>query len=931
MKKLLSIILSVAITGTFMPATIAAENYLDKSDDFESYTVGDNWIESVPSGWKIFSSGDTSTAEIEIAADPLDSDNKVLKIKGVSSAAAAASSSPVYNRVIFQTTGSSYVPDPLKNIVLKTKCYIDSDTVSGLYNGNENDGPGKTGKNIATVNAISTNSQGNPFTVLYLRRDKNTGSSASVYKRSGKYGSDYYADTVVPFQSGKWVEVVHVLSTANGLAEYRQYIDGELTTLTQKNGDLVSDLKAQNYDGTAASSVVSNMYGISNAVITANDAAEGKEPVMYIDDVAIFEVDADRKLEITDITSDEVKNDFDLENSFLSFTFSEAVDYDVLLKNLYIANGSNKLSGADIHISDDGLTADVYLSNVSGLKGGNTYKVCVDTGMYGNQFIPLNSAFETEFTTKTSEEPENPDGPDEPDNPDNPPVEPEPIPEGVLMNELINENMESFNLDANWLTSTPEGWQITQSNGKLSDAEVKIVSDPTDENNKVLKISPGMHSAVNNENISVFASTGGVKTTGENLKKILIKMKVYIPSETAVGMPDANMSGKDYSALGGVSMSSNGANLFSVSTLRKETSDDGTVVKMYSRTGATSSIWYGEKMHTLPLDRWFEFAHVVDISDIGENAEFPTYWYKQYIDGVPTVLTLNKQEGKPQTTDMNRSSYTGVPFKDGYFENFFGVLNRVAVAPKATVAPVIYIDDVYASVIEEYAPIVVSDKADTNPYSDIVLKFPYDFTDDNKNLLKNSISVERKVFDEINGYTFTKEKGAFSVIFDDENNLKITPENGLKYNSDYVVKIDSSLATKRVEGIFDKNFIKLEKTEIPFKTKKSEEISIDLNKGIINLDGASSISDADSVTYQMKLENSSTADIKTIVSMALYNGKNKLIKVDFEKVTVPANSDSTATLFADELGGEAEYAVLYVFKDNLNSPGAMLQIPDILK
>lgn len=303
MKKLLSILLSASVLMFVIPIVYAdSTTNLNLSDSFTDYTIGDNWKTSAPTGWTINSN--TATGTITIAADPENANNQVLRLQGPSGSESTGAMKDV---LVFQANGgSAYTPDPNKKIILRSKIYIED--ADERYKGLPLAGTTSV-QDTSIVNGIGINATGTVFSNLFLRM-KSGVTTPILYKRTGGAGNNraYYASADVGITAGEWHEVVHVISTPTDAAHsYKQYIDGVVTEFTLGNGTVTTDLMKNTYTGNASDSKITSFYGITMSLGSAKDTVAGAEPIIYIDDVSIVEVDPTAKL----IGADETTGLFD--------------------------------------------------------------------------------------------------------------------------------------------------------------------------------------------------------------------------------------------------------------------------------------------------------------------------------------------------------------------------------------------------------------------------------------------------------------------------------------------------------------------------------------------------------------------------------------------------------------------------------------------
>ncbi len=897
------------IFSAFSAAVFADDTFLNKSENFENFNVGDDWKTGLPSGWKLVSYGDNSSTEVKIVQDPTDSSNKVLKLRGVSKEKATGQNGD--RLILYSNSGNQYVPKADKKIIVEARCYIDGETTDGLpFNGSD-------GRDRAILAGLAKDSDGGTFTVSNMRRESQTSAEPIVYARSGRYPSDYYAETNTRIATDRWVNVVHVITSHDdGSCSYRQYIDGKCISVSQKNGDITNDLRFATYDGSPDSSKLANAYGMVLSVVSDKYTEEGKEPTVYFDDVRMFETDKSDKLVITGATSADKLASFNTDEDIFNIEFSAALLQNALTDKIYIMDAEGikkKVSG--ITLSADGKSAEISLRDIKGFKPGTDYTLYIDKGISDVNYTSPEDDFILNFTTKAKLNPI-----------------PDPTPENAaaVVKLYIDNDLEEYTVGDDWLSKTPNGWTVNTYSGQLEDAEVRIAEDPVDSNNKCVKVTPGHIGAKRGERVSVMANTS-VDIAASNGKKLITKVKMYIKPDSAVGLSKRGEEGLDSTSLCGIALNNAGTSVFSVSTIRREGSEN--TPYLYARTGSYSSDWYADKMIELPVGRWFEITHVVDIADKGDGAAYPTYWYKQYIDGKPTVLTYGKQDGKPQTTDLNRNTYAGQPFASGYFSNYYGIINQIAVSPEAKAAPEVYFDDFYAAVVEDYSYGLKSDTDNVDPYAEIELEFPNAFDDANSELVKKAVSVEKVLYDDkgdVVGYE--PIDGDVSVSTADNKVFKIKSVNGLEYNSYYCVQIKPENVIAAPLSIVDTFYQCAENKKIMLRTKKAKSAYIDLENGHLNLNGAKDLSAASKIDYRMRIVNPDKSDTEVIAACAVYGNSNRLKSILYKTVKLNAEAYSNVDFGFEDIGENVKEIGLFVFKKSSDGGIAgLMQVPDILR
>lgn len=910
LKKVFCAFVAASVCASSIQLSAYADDaaYLEREENFESFAVGDDWKSALPSGWKIQTFGDCATTEVSIAQDPVNADNKVLKLKGVEKNYATGKN---YEKIIFQSnSGRVYAPKDGRNIVVSADMYIDAATAHGLPMGSN------PGRDSAVIAGLATNSVGGTFTVSYLRRQSDSDEQTLVYSRVGKSGTDYFGSANTAVDTGRWVNVTQIVSqNDDGSFSYRQYIDGNCVSIKQSGGDFTSDLHSVAYDGTPDSSKITNAYGAVFSVISDALTTDDGEPTLYFDNIRLYEVDKNISLTVTNLTSADVLSAFDTESDSFSLGFSHGMTEKQLNNKIYVMTDSgDKKYVSHYVLADDGMSASVYLDGTDGLQANTAYTLCIDKGLTSGDYFCMANDFTTGFKTKQKS---------------NPTPEPEPGDVSADVTELINNDMESYEIGSDWLGAVPTGWTVSRSGGNLGDAAVTVVQDPVDADNKCLMLTPGKTNAVGGETVRIMANTQA-NVSAADCKKLITRVKIYIDPNSVDGFVKSGDKGLDGTALSGLAINASGNSVFNVTTIRKD--NETKIPYMYARTGATSSDWYADKMIEIPTGRWVEITHVADISDSGENAEFPVYTYKQYIDGNPTVLTYNKMDGKPQTTDLHRNSYKGVPSASDCFNTFYGIVNAVAVTPNASVAPTIYFDDYYAAVIGDYSFGIKNDTASVEPYGDIEVEFPSAFDDTNADYIKKSLSVHKVNYDESGSVTgYDDIDGKITVTTDDNRIFRIKADDGLKYNSYYCVRLDPSKAVSAPYSVVDSFYQKIDGGETVFKTKAAESVYIDTTNGVLKLNGAQSISDAESIGYTMKLANLG-ADKQCVAACVIYGENETMIKTEYRTVSVSSDRTVSVPFSFEGLQSRARKIGLYIFeKDSNGLISGLMQVPAVIE
>ena len=912
MKKALKsflCILAAASTCTYsfqIPASAADTAFLERTESFERFEIGDNWKESLPTGWKIQNSGDCATSEISIAQDPLNADNKVLKLKGVEKSAANGKN---FEKLIFQSNfGRAYAPSSDRNIVVSADMYIDPTTADGLPTG------ANPGRDAAVIAGLATNSVGGTFTVSNLRRLSDTDPQTLLYTRMGKSGTDYFGSANTQIDIGKWVNITHVvMSNDDGSFSYRQYIDGECVSIKQSGSSVTSDLRSSSYDGSTDTSKVTNAYGVVLSVVSDALTEEGSEPTIYFDNIKMYEVDRTTVLSVTNLTADEVLADFDTEFDSFNLAFSAAVTEKELKDKIYVQTESGEKKFFDnFRLADDGLNAVVYIDNIDGLQAGTAYSLRIDKGLMSVDYFGTDEDFEINFTTKQKI---------------NPTPQPQPGDMTADITELINNDMESYELGSDWLAAAPTGWTVSRSGGNLDDAAVTVAEDPTNPDNKCIMLTPGKNNSAGGETVRLMANKQS-DVSGADCKKLITKVRVFIDPNGVDGFVKSGDKGLDGTALSGLAVNASGSSLFNVTTVRKD--NETKIPYMYSRTSASSSDWYADKMLELPTGRWFEVTHVADVSDSGENADFPVYTYKQYVDGVPTVLTYNKMDGKPQTTDLHRNTYKGTPAASDYFNMFYGIVNAIAVTPNASAAPTVYFDDYYAAVIGDYSFGINNDTAAVEPYDDIEVEFPTAFDETNADYIKKSLSVYKVIYNDDGTIgKYEDIDGKITVETDDNKIFKVKADDGLRYNSYYCVRLEPDKAVAYPYSIVDSFYQAIDESELVFKTKTAKSVYIDAENCALGLNGAASIAEADAINCNARIINPDSA-LECVAACVIYGDDNSMIKTEYKTVSV--SSETLTVPFAfDGLNSKARKVGLYLFEKGSGLITGLMQVPVVIE
>ena len=462
---------------------------------------------------------------------------------------------------------------------------------------------------------------------------------------------------------------------------------------------------------------------------------------------------------------------------------------------------------------------------------------------------------------------------------------------------LLIDDFESYTAEVEWLEAVPDSrWIITKTNSsEFADATVRVTTDPLNNGNKVLKISSGNVNSEGNlisdgtKHNTVFRNIDTALVTDDE-KVISMKARVYFDAKTISGIP----TGTAYSDEG--EGKNNGYLLApSVTETGKISGDLKGNLRRSSLSPSfcsyTAPIGYDKSSNVAKVfesDKWTDIEMIMKNYTLDDGTS--TEGYEFYINGEKVSLTLSG------------NVYDSLP---GSYTPFYGMAMRVVTNKLKGASPVVYYDDLSATVYNVLKTHIDVQKSNVAADRQIVLTFTNDMTEEALEYITTNMTVKDM-------YDNTAD---VKIKTEGKNKLIIMPEYNWKYNTSYVITVPSS---ETATDIFGQKYSGL---SYSFSTKKAESITIVENASLTY--NADYLRDADEVGYIIEISEALGTNIKAAV--AVYGDNKELLGVGFETI-VAGETEKQITVTLENKG--AKSIRMFIWNENEDgSFGKMLQEP----
>lgn len=570
--------------------------------------------------------------------------------------------------------------------------------------------------------------------------------------------------------------------------------------------------------------------------------------------------------------------------SALSNTSAGGIANAFSVKNKY----NNSIAGIDVSVSQDKKIVYIELGGLD-IEGG-TYNISSKENMIyarnGANTEQINIVLNTDDVAE--EAPEDYGITDNCGTPLESPYETE---------TLLTDDFESYTPEVEWLESVPDSrWIITKTNSsEFADSTIRVTDDPLNNGNKVLKISSGNMDSEGNlvsDGTKYNTVSRNTDTTSviDDEKVISLKAKVYFDAKTISGIPT------------GTSYSDEGEGKNNGYILAPSVDETGKISADLKGNLRRSSLSPAFCSYTVPIghnkstnvDKVFESDKWTDVEMVMKNYVLEdgttTEGYEFYIDGEKVSLTLSG------------TVYDSLP---GSYTPFYGMAMRVVTNKLKGASPVVYYDDLSATVYNVLKTHIDVPKSDVTADKQIVLTFTNEMTEEALNYVAENLVV-KDLYD---------NTASVKVQTEGNNRVIIIPEYNWKYNTSYVISVSASETATDVFGQKYPGF------SYSFSTSEAESVTIVENASLVY--NADYLIDADEIVYNMEISEVSVSNIKAAV--AVYGDNKELLGVGFETI---AAGETERQITVNLQNSGAKLIRMFIWNENEDgSFGKMLQEP----
>ena len=508
----------------------------------------------------------------------------------------------------------------------------------------------------------------------------------------------------------------------------------------------------------------------------------------------------------------------------------------------------------------------------------------------------------------------------------------------VLLDENFENSIEKaergieFVPSVNWYTSPekiPSIFKVEKKGIEYRDANISVVPDPEDPSNgnMVLKY----HTGVYGKDGSIIGSPVGVKATNytilsrnmdqtielpkDKYTEVRMKTKFYVPSSTLpyLALSSQALRNSQYIIAG----TSNAGKSINKTNFAKDSNTGNPKFHMYLDSNSTSDIgivpniaFKGNMDAVFTPDQWHTMEYVFSVHEFFDGSSRGAY--QVYVDGVAVQ--------------------DGIAVTSADYDTLNGMMIQLAQSD-AGGAITVYYDDWKITKSTKFRTHVDTPVTEVPEDQDITLTLTKALDSDSVKLINDSLANENMedmivVKDAANNVV-----EANITISPDGDVITVVPVNGLKYNTEYLVEVKSSIkvngVTKTLKAVDGEEYTGV---SYPFTTAKAKDTYIDAEAGSASFNCFSpDMETATRFAYTMNLSNAHEKDI--IAAVAVYTEKDELIGIKYETILAGATqANFDFETFLDETGANktgAKVARMYIWESKSDgSKGKLMHVPD---
>lgn len=499
----------------------------------------------------------------------------------------------------------------------------------------------------------------------------------------------------------------------------------------------------------------------------------------------------------------------------------------------------------------------------------------------------------------------------------------------VLLDENFENSIEKaekgieFVPSVNWYTSPekiPSIFKVEKVGTEYRDANISVVPDPADptSGNMVLKYHTGIYakdgSLLGSPNTTstgknyTVVSRGMDKTIDipkDKYTEVRMSTKFYVDSESMANLPLSGQQLRNSQYI--IAGTSNAGKTINSTNFAKDSGTGNPKFHMYvSNATATSEGLTGGVDSKFTSDEWHTMEYVFSVHEYVKDGNAMKGGFQVYVDGVAVG--------------------DGIAFLSEDYNTLNGMMARL-VATDAGGAITVYYDDWKITKSTKYTTHVDAPAANVPENQAFTLTLTKKLDAASVQIIEQSLASDA-IEDVVAVVDNNGNQVKANITITDGEVITITPVEGLKYATEYLVEVKN---TVKVDNVI--HMLKAEDGEAyaglsyPFETARAKDTYIDAEASAASFNCFSP--DMESATRFAYTMNLSGVHAKAVIAaVAVYNEKEELIGIEYK--TIPEGSTQAAfdfTTFNGKTGGKTTRMFIWEAKGD-GSRGRLMQSPD---
>lgn len=499
----------------------------------------------------------------------------------------------------------------------------------------------------------------------------------------------------------------------------------------------------------------------------------------------------------------------------------------------------------------------------------------------------------------------------------------------VLLDENFENSIEKaekgieFVPSVNWYTSPekiPSIFKVEKVGTEYRDANISVVPDPADptSGNMVLKYHTGVYAkdgsllgtpntTSTGKNYTV-VSRGMDKTIDipkDKYTEVRMSTKFYVDSASMANLPLSGQQLRNSQYI--IAGTSNAGKTINSTNFAKDSSTGNPKFHMYvSNATATSKGLTGGVDSKFTSDEWHTMEYVFSVYEYVKDGNAMKGGFQVYVDGVAVG--------------------DGIAFLSEDYNTLNGMMARL-VATDAGGAITVYYDDWKITKSTKYTTHVDVPATNVPENQAFTLTLTKKLDAASVQVIEQSLASDA-IEDVVSVVDNNGNQVKANITITDGEVITITPVEGLKYATEYLVEVKN---TVKVDNVI--YMLKAEDGETyaglsyPFETAKAKDTYIDAEASAASFNCFSpDMETATRFNYTMNLSGAHAKDV--IAAVAVYTEKDELIGIDYQVIPAGATqANFDFNTFSGRTG--AKVARMYIWEAKADgSKGRLMQVPD---